>query len=405
MRKIFLVFLSVVLFSFINIYVAFSQENPTTGILITGSAHSNPTAYFKGITGGNPELEAKMRSNFINCGWFDMKNGAGTTYVISGKVAGNTLVITIANSAGESMNSISVPISDSASKTAAAAVDAVLKELFNIEGICRSKIVFAAESGKVQRELVMCDFDGNNRVQLTKYGTMSIEPSWTPDGKTVIFSHFSQGSTSLAQLNIANNLVRRITRYKGINAGGAVSPDGKHVALILNRDNRVDLYIRSLEGGDLKRITNNDSVEASPVWSPDGRRICFVSDSGGRPALYVISPFDARPAPQRIPGTDSERVAPDWSKDNKIVYTGKSGPNYVIRVVDMSSGAPVDVPVGMSSGMEITGEGPSWAPDNRHVVVGDKGSIYVVDTRLGKKRLLLRGKNSLSQPDWSPIIK
>lgn len=100
----------------------------------------------------------------------------------------------------------------------------------------------------------------------------------------------------------------------------------------------------------------------------------------------------------------SERVAPSWSKDNKIAYSAKLGSVYTVAVVDLNGDRPADSKVGLPETAAIAGEGPSWAPDNRHVVVSDRGVIYIVDTRLGKVRRLVAGTTKVSGPDWSPLL-
>ena len=70
----------------------------------------------------------------------------------------------------------------------------------------------------------------------------------------------------------------------------------------------------------------------------------------------------------------------------------------------MSSGTPVME--NMGEGVQAAaGEGPTWAPDGRHVAVEENGMVYIVDTWLGKKRALFRGKTKIGQPGWSPILK
>ena len=46
------------------------------------------------------------------------------------------------------------------SATSKRAVDALLKFLYKIPGICSTKIIFVAETGKFQKEIYMCDYYG-----------------------------------------------------------------------------------------------------------------------------------------------------------------------------------------------------------------------------------------------------
>ena len=384
------------------------QVFPAESIEVVKSArNSNPSLVFLGID-GDPALNSALRSSFLYCGWFDvMKAAPGTKcdYTVRGQGSGRSVTLRIENSAGAEIATVKA-YGDDPADTAHGGVDAVLKELFGVPGICRSRIVFTVDTGNGNRELMVCDFDGRNPQKITSNRRLCMDPMWSPDGRTIIYSLFTGASTCLVQYDTVTKLSRRLSHYGGLNAGGAVSPDGRTIALVLNRDNQVDLYIRSLEGSDLRRITNDKAVEASPCWSPDGKKICFVSDSSGRPLLYTADPFrGGRPEPLRgLAG--SERVTPCWSPQGKLTYSAKVGRDYIVAVADMTTGKPVMETVGPEGKpASIPGEGPSWAPDGRHVAAAENGVIYIVDTWLGKKRPLFSRAARLNQPDWSPLLK
>ena len=396
MKKIFSCFLIIaaVFFLFGNIPQLFSQITITKNSLT-----QNPTLYFQGIR-GNKELSQKILSDLHYCGWFDLTNNKNADYIISGSASGNNVTLKIANSAGLTITTVNGSGSD-IRESAHKAVDAVLKQLFQVSGICNTKIVLVVTTKQGKREIVTCDFDGSNIQQITQNKTHSIEPLWAPDGKSIVYTYYGTSYTCLVQYNLAMKQSRKLTGYSGLNAGGAMTPNGKYTALVLGKGNQIDLYVRETEGSKLQQITKNSSVEASPCWSPDGKTLCFVSDVTGRPTLHTVIPGSGDPKQIRSI-TGSERVTPDWSSDNKIAYSAKVGSSYRLAVIDMASGSPVQVPVGNNA--NIPGEGPSWAPDNRHVVLEHNGAVYVVDTFLGKSRKLLSGSSAVSQPDWSPIL-
>ena len=384
--------------------LAFAAES----IVIEKSAkNSNPSLIFQGID-GDPSLNEALRTSFLYCGWFDVlkgKSGVKSDYVIKGSGSAHSVTLRIENSAGVEVATVSARGSDPVD-TAHGGVDAVLKELFGVPGICRSQIVFTADTGGGNRELIVCDFDGRNPTKITSNRKLCMDPVWAPDGRSIVYSLFTGANTCLVQYDTTTKLSRRLSGYSGLNAGGAISPDGKTIALVLNRDNQVDLYIRSLEGTDLRRVTRDKAVEASPCWSPDGKKLCFVSDSSGRPLLYTVDPFrGGRSEPLRgLVG--SERVTPCWSPLGKLTYSAKVGRDYIVAVADMTREKPVMETVGPEEKpVSIAGEGPSWAPDGRHVATAENGMVYIVDTWLGKKRPLFSKSAKLNQPDWSPLLK
>ena len=365
----------------------------------------NPTLVFKGA--GDPLLSKHILSDLINCGWFKVLSGGKSDFIVTGRLYGNSLVLDVTNGSGAPLYSVKASAPDQR-KLSQAAVDALLKKEFGVEGICRTKIVFSAETNRNQREIYVCDFDGGNIRRLTSNATLSIEPSWHPDGKSIIYNQYLLSSTPLVQYDLVRNRSRALSSHAGINAG-RISPDGRKLALILTDRNQLDLYVRDLNGGNLRRLTNDRATEASPTWSPDSRSICYVSDRSGRPKLYIISA--AGGAPRMVSGVlGSEAVSPDWSQDNKIAYSARLG-GYVVKVVDLSQtmGYPPSKNretsiIADPSCPPAPGESPSWAPDNRHVVVSSRGSIYVVDTRTNRIRKLVGGKSRCSGARWSKIL-
>ena len=395
-----------IVLTFVSAAVLTAQTQQEIDVRVGWDKRVNDTLLFRGITGDH-ELNKAIAKDLQNCGWFDLVNSGVSNYILSGSASGGTVRLQLANGAGEKIADISASGSDT-TRISHKAVDALLKYLYKIPGICSSKIVFTAQTRPMQKEIYLCDYDGNNIRQLTRNGGLSLDPVWTPGGKTVIYSFVGRTYTSLVELNWNTGANRRLVRFSGLNAGGRVSPDGRKVALVLSKDNQVDLYVRNLDGGPLKRLTNDQAVEASPCWSPDGSRICYVSDAGysRRPRLRIISANGGSSAPVRgLLG--SESVSPSWGKDGKITYSAKLG-NYSVAVID-----PDNRPVPRGSKqkfgriVEYSGdwESPSWAPDGRHVVCSCNYGIYIVDTwGANRPRKILSGKSHLSLPNWSGIL-
>ena len=392
---------------FVAAFLACGQESPGNIVVTANAKNANPTLIFSGGT-SDQALNAKILSDFQFCDWFNVIKSGNAAYHVSARGSLQDFTVTIANSADVPLYSFRITDSKEVNAAAHTAVDTVLNKLFGIQGICRSKIVFSAATNSKNREIFICDFDGTNIKQLTKNNTLSVEPVWAPDGKSIIYSFYGPSYTNPVQYNMETGLSRRLTQYGGINAGGALSPDGKTLAMILSRNNQVDLYTRPTEGGKIKQLSSGKPVEASPRWSPDGKKLCFVSDAkNGRPVLCVIDPFSGGKAVEISGLVGSERVSPSWSSDNKIAYCAKINRNYELRVAKLSAdGKSGDIEeVGIAGKNTFLGEDPSWAPDNRHVTMTVDGAIYVIDTRLGAKRRLVSGSGKVGQSNWSPILK
>lgn len=352
---------------------------------------------------GSAEMRSQVERDLRNCGWFEIQQRGVANFIVSGSSSGNQVTLILSDGAGAEITRVTARGATPA-EASHRAVDALLKFIYKVDGICSSKIVFTAEISPGQKEVYICDYDGRNFKRITRNRGLSLDPVWSPDGRSIVYSYIGKAYTVLMQHDIRSGKARQLAKFKGLNAGGAISPDGAYVALILSKDNQVDLYVRPLNGGTLRRLTRDKAVEASPCWSPDGRSICYVSDAGtGRPRLYIISVSGGRP--RRLSGSfASESVSPSWGKDGKITYSGKAG-NFSVFVAD-PNGVAARTPRQQIGQITRTGgdwESPSWAPDNRHLVCSHNGGLFIVDTWTGKSRQIVGGKSKCTLPDWSPL--
>ncbi|HXV15643.1 MAG TPA: hypothetical protein VD758_02625 [Gemmatimonadaceae bacterium] len=87
-------------------------------------------------------------------------------------------------------------------------------------------------------ELYLMNADGTNQRQITHLGGANFGPSWTPDGKRIIFS----------------------SNYKNPRSGN------------------FDLYLINPDGTNLEQITFDESFDGFPMFSPDGKKLVWASN-------------------------------------------------------------------------------------------------------------------------------
>ncbi|MCM8532217.1 MAG: hypothetical protein NE330_13735, partial [Lentisphaeraceae bacterium] len=211
------------------------------------------------------------------------------------------------------------------------------------------------------------------------------------------------------------NKHRILSSFRGLNSGAAFHPSGDKIMLTLSKDNNVDLFILPLANiNQGYPVTRNSNIESSPVWAPDGKRVCYVSAtmrSNGKissPRLYMLDMAQKRAWSMFKDG--SERVSPDWSASNALVYSKRMGREYVIAICDPNNPAGSEKIIASGGG---NWEAPTWAPDGRHLVCsfsqGSRTTLYVIDTVLGTKKpinLLQNGKpyfDKMTLPAWSKL--
>lgn len=390
------------------------------GLMITDSNASvtRVTKLAKGFT-GNPSLVLKhingdaqlaaITTNFLySCGWFDIvASSAKGTYTLKGSVDHGFLNLSVYNQANVVWFRVSEPVTADKRQTAARAVDKVLHKIFKIPGICASNIIFCAQTGRLVKNIYSCGIDGaKGKIQrLTAYRTMCVEPEWFPDGKAIVYTRYAASSADIVQTTVGGKIMSRIVAaYSGTNAGATISPNGKYMAFVASKGKMVNLYIKAVNSRARRQLTRDKYVEATPCWSRGGGQICFVSNRvTGHPRLWIMPANGGKM--QRLPSIGTEAVAPSWSKDGLIAYATKMGKDYTLAIVDPRGKIPSRVLVHAAGSWES----PSWAPDGRHIVCSrtyqGRSMLYIIDSWTGRTRLLLKGANNFTMPNWSNIMQ
>jgi TolB protein len=87
-------------------------------------------------------------------------------------------------------------------------------------------------------ELYVMNADGSDNRQITRLGGANFGPSWTPDGRRIIFS----------------------SNHKN------------------PRSRNFDLFLVNLDGSGLEQVTANPDFDGFPMFSPDGKSLVWASN-------------------------------------------------------------------------------------------------------------------------------
>jgi TolB protein len=96
-------------------------------------------------------------------------------------------------------------------------------------------------------ELWVMNADGSDQRQITHLGGANFGPSWTHDGRRLIFS----------------------SNYKNPHSGN------------------FDLFIVGLDGGGLEQITTDEGFDGFPMFSPDGKQLIWASQRADAKSMDV----------------------------------------------------------------------------------------------------------------------
>ena len=155
----------------------------------------------------------------------------------------------------------------------------------------QAQIAFTSERDG-NREIYVMDTDGGNPRRLTNSRLVDWAPSWSPDGRYIVFTGNGRpgdwgargGDLEIYMMDANGNNPRRLTNNLRQDTNPAWSPDGKHIAYTSTIDRNQEIYVMDTDEGKLLRLTNSGNVHIhnwKPSWSPDSRRIAFTSNRDG----------------------------------------------------------------------------------------------------------------------------
>ena len=117
--------------------------------------------------------------------------------------------------------------------------------------------------------------DGTSVQDLTSGTPNAGFPSWSADGKEVVYRSWGKDETGLRIINLDTKQVRVLTN--GLDNLPGWSPDGSKIVFTRKENNNFDIYTIKPDGTDLRRLTNFPATDAHAVWSWDGKYIMWNS--------------------------------------------------------------------------------------------------------------------------------
>ena len=158
-------------------------------------------------------------------------------------------------------------------------------------------------------------------------------PRWSPDGQFIAFAsnraHYGpqaeQGSPDLDVyvMRADGSQMRRLTSDPGNDADPSWLPDGQSLVVTSDRSSRGDLYRVRLADGHADRLTTNFVGRAiMPAVSPDGRTVAFAAQTLriGEFWNFQVHLLDLTTGQTRPVTASGGACWPAWSGDGTTLY-------------------------------------------------------------------------------------
>jgi Tol biopolymer transport system component len=280
----------------------------------------------------------------------------------------------------------------------------------------RGKIAFNRDRGGIW----VMNADGSGRRRITNPppaaggGATDYDPSWSPDGKRIVFrtergryvrDPHGSGAQGIFVVDVRTRREREIQPRTG-GLFPAWSPNGKWIAMTGVRAGRESIVVEKPDGTLVRKIDLQIQAGECSTWSPDSSRIAFCGHDGdGNWAVWVM----------RADGTDQRQLTHPklvqpagtggdypgaWSPDGKeIAYSAGQDASREGWIVDADGTDPRRLTHWRGSDAPV-----AWLPDGRivfaHETSGPVGHRFYAMNADGTRIRSLPLLAGVGELDW-----
>ena len=272
------------------------------------------------------------------------------------------------------------PLDEAGARKGAHEFAADILALFGTKSLFGSHIYFVRQQGQ-NKEIWVMDADGKNQTPVTHYNSLSIQPAISPDGSRLAFTSYVHGNPGIFVFSVDPIRDLRFYNQRGasVTATPSFTPDGKQIIFASSSGSGhcCRIYLANLDGSNLRPISSSSAIEVEPKVNPKtGAEIAFVSGRSGPQQIYRMN-MDGADVDRLSDGT-GEASNPAWHPDGQTLAfswtRGFAMGAFNVFIMDVASRHYTQLTHG-----EGRNENPSWAPDGKH--------IAFMSTRSGRSQI------------------
>jgi TolB protein len=178
------------------------------------------------------------------------------------------------------------------------------------------RILFDSDLKGSNNEIYTMRTDGSHLHPLTRGSNGSFDAVMSPDGKKIAFSRFigTAGNLEIFRMRADGSHERRLTHNPGRDELPSWYANSQKLAFESDRDGDDEIFTMQSDGSHQRRLTQNDGVnDVEPALSPNGKRIAFGrATPPGNEHIWVMDADGSHR--HRVTSDPRSEEYPDWAK-------------------------------------------------------------------------------------------
>ena len=330
----------------------------------------------------------------------------------TGTLVSKHLMLTVADNDGLPLFPLDLPLRKNRFREAELMdlINNMSAQLTGLEGVLGSTIAFTLKQPKRRKIIARINTHGKKLAAISKNSSISLLPSWSPQGDAIVYTTLSRAGTAIIYNNFKNRPVKLLRSNTSATrasnnflsvSGGSWFSRGRKLVVTLSRRGNTDLYSFDRQKRKETRLTTHRSIDTVPDLSADNQHLIFVSDRTGHEQIFYLQLGTKIPFQLTFGrGSSSD---PAWSPDGTLIaYSKISNGHSQINLMDPFTGEDHSLTKG-----RYNSEQPAWSPDGRQIAFVssstgvDKLYIMFVDGT-GRRRLTRTPKDfAEGSPTWT----
>lgn len=145
--------------------------------------------------------------------------------------------------------------------------------------------------------------DGTDLKRLTKNDIWDTYASWSPDGKKILYRSRIKApgitydgepmefNSEIFLMDADGSSPVNLSNHKAFDGWPSWSPDGKRILFSSNRSGAFQIYVMNADGSNVRELVKSQGPEeelTKPIWSRDGSKVVFTRTRDGNVEIFTL---------------------------------------------------------------------------------------------------------------------